>query len=254
MIPGFRLFHFWFMVLLACGSWVDASEGLAGLYNQGNVGYRQGDYAGAIVAYEKVVGQGLQNGEVYYNLGNAYFKNEQLGLAILSYERALKLRPGDEDVLANLNFANAHRVDKETNDTPNFLTRVLSNLYDFWGINALSVFCLICVFGLGGALVCWMFLPTRRFIWVALLVVFGAGLLSNGVVLAMKVHQRGVVTAIVLEGQAIGRSGPGSDFLEVFVLHEGTKVFIERTEGRWFLVRLSNGVGGWIKRDVLEQI
>lgn len=252
-MPGFRLFCFLFFTVFAFG-WGHASEGLAGLYNEGNVRYRQGDFQGAIDAYKKVLAQGLQNGEVHYNLGNAYFKNAQLGRAILSYERALKLMPGDEDVLANLNFANAHKVDKDTQDDPNFLTRVLQVLYDFWSINALSMFCLFCVFGLGGTLICWMFLPARRFIWIVLLVVFGTGLLCNGSVLMMKVHQQGVVAAIVLDKQAIGRSGPGGDFLQVFVLHEGTKVFVERIEGRWFLVRLSNGVGGWVSRDGLEQI
>jgi hypothetical protein len=248
------MLRFVILVLLVVGCRVDASEGLAGLYNQGNANYRQGDFVGAVAIYKQVIAQGFQNGEVYYNLGNAYFKNEQLGHAILAYERALKLMPGDEDVLANLRFANAHRVDKETEDAPNFLTRVLRGVYDFFGINTLSIFCLVFVFGIGGALVGWLFVPLRRVIWLVLVVVLGSGFLAAGVVLALKVHEHSTIAAVVLESEAVGRSGPGSDFLQVFVLHEGTKVFVERTEGNWLLVKLSNGVGGWVKRDVLEQI
>ena len=253
-MPGLRMLRFVWIMVLALSPVADASESLAGLYNQGNERYREGDYEGAISAYEQVIAQGLQNGEVYYNLGNAYYKSDQLGRAILAYERALKLMPNDEDVLANLRFANARRVDKETSEDPNFLTRMMFWVYHFWGINTLSVFVCVFVFGIAGSLVGWLFLPLKRIIWVVLLVVLGGGLVTSGGLLALKVQKRGEVTAIVLNAEAFGRSGPGDDFLQVFVLHEGTKVFVERREGNWFLVRLSNGVGGWVKRDVLGKI
>jgi tetratricopeptide (TPR) repeat protein len=250
-MPGLRMLRFVVLMLLAVSTVTDATEGLVGLYNQGNVHYRNGDYEQAISAYEQVIGQGLQNGEVYYNLGNAYYKNEQLGHAILAYERALRLMPNDEDVLANLRFANARRVDKETSEDPNFLTRILLWIYHLWSINTLSVFLCFFVFGIAGGLVGWLFFPFRRVIWMVLLVVLGLGLVGSGGLLVLKVQQRGEEKAIVLNDEAFGRSGPGDDFLQVFVLHEGTKVFVERTEGNWFLVRLSNGVGGWVKRDAL---
>ena len=108
---------------------VFASEALVALYNRGNEYYRAGDFDAAISAYERVIAQGLSNGEVYYNLGNAYFKNAQLGRAILSYERALNLMPGDRDVLANLQFANARKIDRESEDEVNILTRVLQAFF-----------------------------------------------------------------------------------------------------------------------------
>lgn len=253
-MPGCGMFCLiWILLCVSMGS-ATASQGLAEWYNEGNAHYRQGEYEAAIGAYEKIVGQGVENGDVYYNLGNAYFKNGQLGRAIWAYERALKLMPNDEDVMANLRFANAQKVDKEAVDEPNFLTRVLRGIYDFWGVNTLAVFCLVFVFGIGGTLVGWLFVPVKRGIWLVLVVLFGFGLLGSGSLLALKVHQRGEVAAVVLASEAIGRSGPGSDFLQVFILHEGTKVFVERAERGWLLVRLSNGVGGWVKRDVLGKI
>ena len=233
---------------------VFASEALVALYNRGNEHYRAGDFDAAISAYERVIAQGLNNGEVYYNLGNAYFKNARLGRAILSYERALKLMPGDRDVLANLQFANAQKIDRETEDEINILTRFLQAVFAFFALDALAVMVCVFVFLIGGVAVCWIFVPVRRLLWSGLLVVFVGGLLGSAAMLAFKAHQHSIPKAIILVDEAIGRSGPGSDFLQVFTLHEGTKVEIERVEGGWLLVRLRSGLGGWIEARALERI
>lgn len=250
----FRSFLLILMGTLMMVSLSDASEGLAGQYNRGNALYRDGKFEAAIAAYEQVIGQGLENGEVYYNLGNAYYKNGQLGHAILAYERALRLMPEDEDVRANLRFANAHKVDKEESEDPNFITRVLQGVYEFWGINTLALLCLIFVFGVGGSVVGWLFIPLRRTVWLVLFIFCLVGVIGNGVLLAFKVDQRNAPAAIILDAEVTGRSGPGNDFLQVFVLHEGTKVFVERVEEGWFLIRLGNGVGGWVAKSALEKI
>lgn len=233
---------------------VFASEALVVLYNRGNEHYRGGDFDAAISAYERVVAQGLNNGEVYYNLGNAYFKNAQLGRAILSYERALNLMPDDRDVLANLQFANDQKIDRESEDDANILTRVLQAIFDFFTLDALAVMVCVFVFCVGGVAVFWIFVPVRRLLWGGLLVVLVAGLLSSAAMLAFKAHQHSIPKAIILVDEAIGRSGPGLDFLQVFALHEGTKVEIERVEGGWLLVRLRSGLGGWIQARALERI
>ena len=233
---------------------VVASESLVALYNRGNEHYRAGDYDAAISAYERVVAQGLNNGEVYYNLGNAYFKNAQLGRAILSYERALMLMPDDRDVLANLQFANAQKIDRESEDEVNILTRILQAFFAFFTLDELAVVVCVFVFCLGGVVVCWIFVPVRRLLWGGLLVVFVGGLLSSAAMLAFKAHQHSIPKAIILVDEAIGRSGPGRDFLQVFALHEGTKVEIERVEGGWLLVRLRSGLGGWVEARALERI
>ena len=70
-----------------------------------NTLYTQGQYAEAVEAYEAVLQSGLASGNVYFNLGNAYFKAGQVGRAILSYERARRFLPSDPDLAANLGFA-----------------------------------------------------------------------------------------------------------------------------------------------------
>ena len=92
------------------------------------------------------------------------------------------------------------------------------------------------------------------FIWIALLaflIILGA---SSGIVFAFKIHTHSTQEAIVLETAIIGRSGPGDEFLQVFTLHEGTKVALERSDGDWVLVRLRNGIGGWIGGKDLGRI
>ena len=84
--------------------------------------------------------------------------------------------------------------------------------------------------------------------------IFVVGLLGSAGMLAFKAHQHSIPKAIILVDKAIGRSGPGPDFLQVFALHEGTKVEIERVEGGWLLVRLRSGLGGWVEARALERI
>ena len=75
-------------------------------WNFGNEAYREGDFEKAIAHYEQLITDGVRNGRVHYNLGNAYFKNEQLGPALLNYYRAEKLMPGDDDIRQNIEMAN----------------------------------------------------------------------------------------------------------------------------------------------------
>lgn len=243
-----------FAIVLIISGQAGATEPLAALYNRGNEYYRDGNFDAAISAYERVIAQGLNNGEVYYNLGSAYYKSGQLGRAILSYERALKLVPGDADILANLRFVNALKVDRESEDDANVLTQVLRAVFAFFSLNALAVLVSVFVFVLGGVIVGWLFVPERRVLWVGMLILLGMGILGSGSMLAFKAHQRNIPEAVVLEDEVIGRSGPGSDFLQVFTLHEGTKVIVERAEGVWLLVRLRSGLGGWVDSKSVDRI
>ncbi len=89
------------------------------------------------------------------------------------------------------------------------------------------------------------------------MVLLAFGLLGCGVgsaLLATKAGDMNTPAAIVLAAETIGRSGPGDDFLQAFTLHEGTKVVLERKEGPWGLVRLPNGIGGWIVLDAIGMI
>ncbi len=250
-----RLWVLSLLLLIFVDGRVAAEMAGAALYNEGNDLYRAGKYAEAAERYETALTQGAPNGHVYYNLGNAYFKAGQIGRAILAYERALKLMPGDADVVANLRFVNALKADKEPEGEENVVTRFLAGIYRALSANGLAVFCSICLFGLAGAGICWLFSPQRRAMWIGLLALLGVGFFGAGTLMAFKIHDReGVEQAVILSDEVVGRSGPGKDYLQVFTLHEGTKVTIDRAEGGWLLVRLANGVGGWLPGEGMEKV
>lgn len=233
----------------------DAMDSGASVYNDANALYRSGAYAEAAARYEQLVAQGVRNGHVYYNLGNAHFKAGRIGRAILAYERALVLMPGDEDTVANLRFVNALKTDREPGSDVNFLTRVLDRVYGAFSADGLALFSSVLLFVVCGAVSAVVLAPGRRALRTVFLVVLSCGLFGSGVLLAFKIYDREVVQeAVVLEEAAMGRSGPREDYLQVFTIHEGTKVVIERVEQEWFLVRLSNGIGGWIAGASVEKI
>lgn len=241
------------LVLLTCTQ-LHASETATARYNEGNARYRQGDFSGAVDRYEAALASGIAHADLYYNLGNAYFKLGAIGQALLNYERARRLAPADEDILENIAFANAARIDRFDTDEPNAVTRFLTHFYRLLSPNGLAIwvsfsFLLICV-GIGG----WMLGRHRRLLWILIATISTLGCLGGSILLRTKVHDLTAPEAIVLVEQVTGRSGPGDDYLQVFTLHEGTLVTLDRREGPWGLVRLPNGIGGWIRLDAVGMI
>ena len=108
---GIILILFIGILLLNSNSFAQSPDDLM---NQGNRFYQSGQYENALEVYHKVLSQGYESAALYYNLGNAYFKTNKLGYAVLYYEKGLKLSPGDEDILYNLKIANARTVDQIT--------------------------------------------------------------------------------------------------------------------------------------------
>ncbi|MEE3234097.1 MAG: tetratricopeptide repeat protein [Candidatus Latescibacterota bacterium] len=225
-----------------------------GLYNEANSHYRDGEFASAIARYERAVESGGINPLLFYNLGNAYFENGNVGKAILWYERAKKLSPRDEDIQANLRFAREVKKDREPDDTGD-IERLFGDFFNFPTMNELSLvfsFSWVCLFVIAG----WCLWYNR---WkgksTVLLVIFVVlSLFSGGWMLLRIYFLMGEKPAIVMNDVVTARSGPGITQTEVFVVHEGTKVFVKRGENEWVLVRLHNGMGGWVLASQIESI
>lgn len=242
------------LTICAMVTCAQASDQGAQRYNEGNALYRQGRYIDAIQRYEAALATGVQNAGVYYNLGNAHFKNGALGRALLNYEKARRLDPGDPDVLENIAFANEATVDRFDLEPANAVTRFLSSVYRMVSPDGLTLwvsffFLLVCL-GVGGKI----FVDAHRLRWLALSAIAVFGCLICGALLTAKIGDLQTEEGIILAVETTGRSGPGEDYLQVFALHEGTKVIVERKEGRWGLVRLPNGIGGWIVLDGVGMI
>ncbi len=242
------------LTLAAIAGSVTGSEVTAGLYNEGNALYRAGQYVAAVERYERALATGLRSARLHYNLGNAAFKAERLGQAIVAYERALRLDPDDEDARANLALANARKMDRVDPEEQNVVTRAAAAVYRSLGPGLLAVASSACLLGLAALGVAWLLRPVARTVCLSLSgVVLIAGFTSLWL-LTVKIEDRNRPEAVVVAEAIDGRSGPGPDFLKVFTLHEGTKVSVERPEGRWIQVRLVNGIGGWLPIDALTRI
>jgi tetratricopeptide (TPR) repeat protein len=244
------------LVTLLCAPGAAGAQGE--IFERGNQFYQQGDFAGAVEAYEAVRSAGFESADLHYNLGNAYFKVGELGRSILEWERALVLAPGDPDALANLELARSVIAD------------AVEPLPRFWLFTALSWWVRLLPRGLLIALVTgawlvacggvvlriWSRGPDARRIatWLAtgaaaVVLVLG----TNLVVREMRLGQpeRGVVLAASVPV----RSAPAEeDDLTLFEIHEGTRVRIDQRTGGWAEVVLDDGKVGWVPADVFEVI
>lgn len=235
----------------ASGSWL-------GLMEVGNSRYQENDFAGSLEAYQEILAAGLESPDLYYNLGNAYFKLGELGPSILNYERALELAPGDPDARANLALARSLTAD-EIEPLPRFW--VLSVLS--WWTNLLPrgglILVVVVTYLLAASGICLRVLsrraaPARIGTW--LMVGGGLGIFLFGTTLLGREGAFGKTEwGIVMVEEVAVRSAPAAeDDLTLFRVHEGTKVRLDQQTDVWSEVVLEDGRVGWVPSEVLEEI
>ncbi len=223
--------------------------------------YRNGDFKKSIELYETIVNsflnQGKESAELYYNLGNAYFRDNQIGKSILNYERALLLDPADGDIKHNLRFANLRTEDKIDTTQDIFYVNwfmTIQNMFNsnIWATIAIVLFILF--------LICTAIYLFVRIIW-AKKVAFFTGVLffvllimANVFTFRQKNLRQNHNHAIIMTGAVTAMSSPDTNSMEVFQLHEGTKVTITGTDRNWYEVEIANGSVGWLKNESVEII
>ena len=219
--------------------------------------YVRGEYQQAIKDYEALLKQGA-SADLYYNLGNAYYRTENITKAVLNYERALLLSPSDRDIRFNLQMARSKTIDKITPEQEMFFItwyRSLINLasVDGWARTALIALALAIILAL-------MYLFSER-IWLRKVGFFGAIFLIAVFILSnvfahqqkdLLINRRG---AIVTAGAVTVKSTPDKKGTDLFILHEGTKVTItDASMKEWKGIRLADGKEGWIEAKLIELI
>jgi tetratricopeptide (TPR) repeat protein len=219
--------------------------------------YVRGQYQEAIKGYEALLKQGA-SADLYYNLGNAYYRTENITRAVLNYERALLLSPSDRDIYFNLQLARSKTIDKITPEQEMFFItwyRSLVNLasVDGWARTALLALALAIVLAL-------IYLFSER-IWLRKVGFFGAmALIVLFVVSNVFAHQQKELLmnrsgAIVISSAVTVKSTPAKQGTDLFILHEGTKVTITDASMKdWKEIRLADGKEGWIEADKIELI
>lgn len=229
-------------------------------FNQANELYAAGQYADAANMYEQCLTDrtltAKSRAAIYYNLGNARFKQEELAQSILAYERCLRLNPTNKDARYNLRFAQSRIVDNIADNNHFFLSTWLTYTRNLlpaktWLWISISMFILCLIGALGFALCKEMWLRKTAFhiAWIVLLISIGCGL--N----AASLHKRDTLKAdaIIVQGVVNAKSSPDKSGTDLFTLHEGTKVTIHETLGDWCNIHVGNNVG-WIRLNNLERI
>ncbi|MDE2654507.1 MAG: tetratricopeptide repeat protein [Gemmatimonadota bacterium] len=228
------------------------------LFDEGNRLYQDGDFAGAADSYSAVLEGGFESAAVYYNLANAHVRLGELGEAVLNYERAARLDPGNDDIRANLALVNQRLLDR-IEPMPRFW---LLSVFDWWmGLmprGMLTGLVVACYLLLGAALV--MIVLRRPGGWGMGLkrTAYAAGVATAVLGATLMVRETGLAEpeeAVVMAAEARVLSAPSEEGgLTVFTLHEGTKVRIDRRAGEWVEIVLADGKVGWLPAEVLEVV
>ena len=228
-----------------------------GLMEQGNNSYADKKYEQAIDAYQKVINLGYESTPLFYNLGNSYYREGKIGFAILYYEKALKLSPGNSDVLHNLAIANAKTIDKIDAMPKFFLFQWWESLLEIFSVTGWSyvVFALYLLLLLSIGI--YFFAATlniqRYSVYLGLtLAVF---LIMTAAIWIVNLNREWhVKDAVVIDEAVPVKLAPDSTSGDAFVIHEGLKVRELDNVGKWVNIRLQDGKEGWALRDELGAI
>ncbi len=227
------------------------------LIQSANSVYNQGLYDSAINTYNKVLKSGVESGELYYNLGNAYYKNNDVASAILYYEKAAKLLPNDKDIKYNLSIANSMIVDKIDKVPELFYKKWWNYFYNALGVNAWTIFVIISFALLTAAIGLFVISRTRnnRKLWfylgllLLIITIFATTLASQKYYLSLN-HNEAIVTTSSLTV----KSSPTQNSVDLFVIHEGTKVKIIDRINDWAEIKIQNGSVGWLPESSIKEI
>ena len=227
------------------------------LWQGANQAYIDGDFEAAVAAYHSIENRGYSSARLYYNMGNAYYKQGQIGRAILYYNRALVLAPSMDDAQYNLEIAEAQTKDKIAVVPEFFLNRWMRTLRSSISCSAWSIMSVL-FFGVVLLFVLIFLLGSR--IRVRKAGFYGAvvALLLFVVVTLFGISARNTIIdrpgAIVMSSAISVKSSPDRAATDLFVLHEGTKVEISSEIDGWCEVTIADGKKGWTESGHLERI
>lgn len=237
------------LVLLALPFVSLGDDQVKALFAKGNDQYAKGKYHDAVKTYQSILGDGYRSASVYFNLGNAYYKLGDIPSAILYYEKAHKLNPGDEDISANIQLSNSKTTDKIDATPDIFLTRWWQAFVMCLPVSTLGWLSALFILAGCGVLIAYLYAATvasKRAMFYSALALLFIGLVTI-VMAASQVHYfSSHQQAIVFSNSVTVKSEPGQAAKTLFVIHEGTKVDVLENSNNWMRVKLLNGNEGWI--------
>lgn len=243
-----KAFFVSFLVLLS-----SASKANEPLLDSAKSNYDKGAFNLAIEQYESIKSKGLTSPDLYYNLGNAYFRNGQLGFSILNFEKAIKSNPSHENAKFNLELANTKLADKFEAIPQASIARILVGVNNGVSHNVISIIAVaIFLFGVGLFLFAKKEKNRKRVKFAKVLLVFGA--LITFVAWQQKSAVDTYKSGITLSSSANIFSEPNPSSILLFEIHEGTKLEILSKSGDWLNIKAPNNEVGWVELESLGEI
>lgn len=221
-------------------------------FEKANQLYKQGNYSEAIIKYEALLNSGIESFDLYYNVGNTYYKLGEIGKSILYYEKAYKLDPTDEDLNFNLSIARNKIIDKIDSVPEFFLYTFFNNIRDnlslnSWAILTLILFLLSIVFLLN--ILVFRILKSLKISFLLLVITSIIFTISAFFTGAKVFEYYSKDKAIVIEKIVNVKNSPTAKSSDAFIIHEGLKIrIIEKLED-WYKIKLEDGKTGWIKEN-----
>jgi tetratricopeptide (TPR) repeat protein len=226
-------------------------------FQDGNRLYQEGRYQEALAAYGGILGSGTESGALYFNMGNCFYKTSDIGRAILFYERAARLLPGDADVKTNLAMANLSAVDK-IEPQGDFLPVAWADRFVHLFHRNLLAAVVSALYAAGMLLLTGWIISRKRGLrrWcLRLSAACFAALLLFGLALYGQERERRLRRdAVILADKVDVKGAPGPDEITVFTLHAGTKVRMDQKTGDWVEIILPDRKVGWVQKEALEAI
>ena len=220
--------------------------------------YAEADYATAIHIYEQLLATHGESSAIYYNLGGAYYKMDEIARAILNYERALLLDPSNADAKFNLELANSKVVDKSAIVNELFFVHWYRDFTAIMSADAWSKVAILCFIILISCLALFIFSKkskTKKIIFIFALLSLVCTILANVIASSQTAKLLHRESAIIMEPSVTVRSTPSANGTELFILHEGKKVKIKDDSMKaWKEIEIEDGNIGWLPAEAIERI
>lgn len=248
------MYRFWILSLLVTWTFLLFGQDVNTKFETANQAFVNKNYKEAIAAYESLLLQGFVASELYYNLGNAYYKDGAIGKAVLYYERALRLKPNDKDTRHNLELIQNQLQDELPAVPTFFLIQWWQSLYRLFSATVWSGLTIALVWLAGAGWAVWLMAGTRKakkWGFVAgvvglVLSIFTFFLAQSSTAAASQRNE-----AVITVHSAALRIGADEASTELQLLHEGTKLQLLDEIGDWYKVKLSDETTGWMEKKAM---
>ena len=244
----------WLLLAMIC---FGSTSAKAVTKNNADTEYQKGNYQQAIRDYEEILKNG-ESAEIYFNLGNAYYRTDNITKAVLNYERARLLSPGDDDINFNLQFARSKTIDKITPQSEMFFVTWYKSLVNFTSVDNWAKTGILSIVMALLLVLLYLFGPQlmlRKIGFFGGLAFFVIFLLSNLFAFQQKQALDNRTGAIIMTPSVNIKKTPAKNSADQFVLHEGTRVdIIDKGMTDWRCIRVGDGREGWIETKAIEEI